>query len=74
MLIKIEREIRNIVEAVKAGMFAPAMKDELVSVEERNSPVTNSLFDQAASCAMMMSIAVSPSMAEMTAIAGAEAV
>jgi len=40
-----------------------------------SSPVTKSFFDQAASDAMMMtSIAVWPSMAEMTTIASAESV
>ena len=58
-------------------------KDEFREAQEKkkplppmpNSPVTKSLFDQAASWAMMMtSIGVSPSMAEMTAIASAESV
>ena len=31
----IEREIRNIVEAVKAGLFAPAMKEEMATLEAR---------------------------------------
>ena len=34
-LAKAERQIRNIVEAVKVGMFAPAMKDELAALEAR---------------------------------------
>lgn len=37
-----------------------------------NSPVTMSLFDQGISGAMMTSIAVSPSMAKMTATASVE--
>jgi hypothetical protein len=32
---KVERQIRNIVEAVKAGLFAATMKDELAALEER---------------------------------------
>ena len=31
-LAKVERQIRNIIEAVKAGMFAPAMKDEMAAL------------------------------------------
>jgi site-specific DNA recombinase len=34
-LARIERQIRNIVEAVKAGLFAPAMKAEVAALEER---------------------------------------
>jgi len=49
--------------------------DPIGWIARANSPVTKSLFDQAASWAMMMtSIGVSPSMAEMTAIASAESV
>jgi len=36
-LAKVERQIRNIVEAVKAGLFAPTMKDELAALEERKA-------------------------------------
>ena len=57
-----------------SGGLATAKRDD-VSAAAANSPVTKSLFDQAASWAMMMtSIGVSPSMAEMTAIASAESV
>ncbi|MGH6742668.1 MAG: recombinase zinc beta ribbon domain-containing protein, partial [Bradyrhizobium sp.] len=34
-LATVERQIRNIVEAVKVGLFAPSMKDELAALEER---------------------------------------
>jgi site-specific DNA recombinase len=34
-LRKVERQIGNIVEAVKAGLFATTMKDELAALEER---------------------------------------
>ena len=62
--------------------FRPRLSEEGIDKERNflfwircNSPVTKSLFDQAASWAMMMtSIGVSPSMAEMTAIASAESV
>jgi site-specific DNA recombinase len=36
-LARVERQIRNIVEAVKAGLFAPAMKDEMAALEERKA-------------------------------------
>ena len=34
-LAKVQREIANIIEAVKAGLFAPSMKDELTALETR---------------------------------------
>jgi hypothetical protein len=34
-LAEVERQIRNIVEAVKAGLFAPAMKDELAALAQQ---------------------------------------
>jgi hypothetical protein len=34
-LARVERQIRNVVEAVKAGLFAPTMKDEMAALEER---------------------------------------
>ena len=43
-----------------------------VTATRLNSPVTMSLFDQGISGAMMTSIAVSPSMAKMTATASVE--
>ena len=36
-LAKVEREIANIVEAVKAGLFALSMKNELTALEERKA-------------------------------------
>ena len=44
---KVERQIRNIVEAVKAGLFAPTMKDELAALEERKARLAESTRDQA---------------------------
>jgi hypothetical protein len=46
-LIKIERQIRNIAEAVKAGMLVPAMKDKLVAVEVRKARLVELTRDQA---------------------------
>jgi site-specific DNA recombinase len=43
---KVERQIRNIVEAVKAGLFAPSMKDELAALEERKARLAESTRDQ----------------------------
>ena len=45
-LSKVERQIRNIVEAVKAGLFAPTMKDELTTLEERKARLPKSTRDQ----------------------------
>ena len=45
-LAKVERQIRNIVEAVKAGLFAPAMRDELAALEERRARLVKSTRDQ----------------------------
>ena len=45
-LAKVEKQIRNIVEAVKAGLFAPAMKDELAALEERKAQLVASTRDQ----------------------------
>jgi site-specific DNA recombinase len=36
-LAKVEREIANIIAAVKAGLFAPSMKDELAALEARKT-------------------------------------
>jgi site-specific DNA recombinase len=46
-LTKIERQMRNIIEAVKAGMFAPAMKDELVALETRKAQLVELAHDRA---------------------------
>ena len=45
-LSKVERQIRNIVEAVKAGLFAPTMKDELRTLEERKARLLELTRDQ----------------------------
>ena len=45
-LARIQRQIRNIVEAVKAGMFAPAMKDEMAALEERRARLVELTRDQ----------------------------
>ena len=45
-LAKVEPQIRNIVEAVKAGMFAPAMKDEMAALEERRAQLGELTRDQ----------------------------
>jgi site-specific DNA recombinase len=44
-LTRVERQIRNIVEAVKAGLFAPAMKDEMAALEERRARLVESTRD-----------------------------
>ena len=44
-LARVERQIRNIVEAVKAGLFAPAMKDEMVALEEHKALLVESTRD-----------------------------
>jgi site-specific DNA recombinase len=36
-LKSVERQIRNVVEAVKAGFFAPAMKEEMAALEARQA-------------------------------------
>jgi hypothetical protein len=46
-LTRVERQIRNIVEAVKAGMFAPAMRDEMAALEERKARLVDLTRDQA---------------------------
>jgi DNA invertase Pin-like site-specific DNA recombinase len=46
-LSKVERQIRNIVEAVKAGLFAPTMKDELAALEERKARLLELTLEQA---------------------------
>ena len=45
-LARVERQIRNIVEAVKAGLFASAMKDEMAALEERRAQLVGSMRDQ----------------------------
>ena len=42
-LTRIEREIANIVEAVKQGLFAPAMKAELDALEARKADLVSTL-------------------------------
>ena len=44
-LAKVERQIANIIEAVKAGLFAPSMKDELTALEERKAVLTDETHD-----------------------------
>jgi site-specific DNA recombinase len=41
-LARVERQIRNIVEAVKAGLFSPAMKDEMAALEQRKARLVES--------------------------------
>jgi site-specific DNA recombinase len=45
-LARVERQIRNVVEAVKAGLFAPAMKDEMAALAERRRRLFESSRDQ----------------------------
>jgi site-specific DNA recombinase len=45
-LARAERQIRNIVEAVKAGLFAPAMKDEMAGLEDRKARLVELTRDQ----------------------------
>jgi site-specific DNA recombinase len=45
-LARVERQIRNIVEAVKAGLFAPAMKDESTALEGSKARLVESTRDQ----------------------------
>ena len=45
-LARVERQIRNIVEAVKAGLFAPTMKDEMAALEERRARLVELTRDQ----------------------------
>jgi site-specific DNA recombinase len=44
---RVERQIRNIIEAVKAGLFAPSMKDEMAALEERKARLIELTRDQA---------------------------
>ncbi len=44
-LTKIERQIRNIVDAVKAGLFAPSMKDEVLALEARKAALAEQTKD-----------------------------
>ncbi len=41
----VERQIRNIVEAVKAGFFAPSMKEEMATLEARQAELRERLAD-----------------------------
>jgi site-specific DNA recombinase len=45
-LRKVERQIGNIVEAVKAGLFMPSMKDEPAALEERKARLVDLTRDQ----------------------------
>jgi site-specific DNA recombinase len=45
-LAKVERQIRNIIEAVKAGLFAPSMKDEMSSLETRKATLVEQTKDE----------------------------
>ncbi len=42
-LTKVEQEIRSMVEAIKAGMFQPAMKAEMDTLEARKAELTRKL-------------------------------
>ncbi len=44
-LVKIEKQIRGIIEAIKAGMFHPSMKGEMGALEERKAELTKQLTD-----------------------------
>ena len=45
-LAKVDRQIRNIIEAVKAGLFVPTMKDEAAALESRKAQLTELTRDQ----------------------------
>lgn len=45
-LARVERQIRNIVEAVKASLFAPTIKDEMAALEERKARLVGSMRNQ----------------------------
>jgi DNA invertase Pin-like site-specific DNA recombinase len=44
-LVKIDRQIHNMVEAVKAGLFAPAMKDAMAALETRKAQLIETTRD-----------------------------
>ena len=46
-LAKVERQIRNIIEAVKAGLSAESMKDELAALEKRKAELVELTRDHA---------------------------
>jgi site-specific DNA recombinase len=46
-LAKVERQIRNIIEAVKDGLFMPSMKDEAAALEERKARLLGLTREQA---------------------------
>jgi phage host-nuclease inhibitor protein Gam len=52
-LRKIERQIGNIVEAVKADLFATTMKDELAALEERKVRLVDLTRDQVEEAPML---------------------
>ncbi len=44
-LVKVEKQIRGIIEAIKAGMFHPSMKGEMDALEARKAELTEQLAD-----------------------------
>ena len=44
-LLKVDRQIHNMVEAVKAGLFAPAMKDAMAALEARKAQLLETTRD-----------------------------
>ena len=40
---KVERQIRGVIDAIKAGMFQPSMKAEMDGLEERKAELTELL-------------------------------
>ena len=44
-LVKIEKQIRGIIEAIKKGMFHPSMKGEMDALEARKAELTDLLAD-----------------------------
>lgn len=43
--VKVEKQIRGIIEAIKAGMFHPSMKGEMDALEARKAELTERLAD-----------------------------
>jgi len=44
-LVKVEKQIGSIIEAIKAGMFHPSMKSEMDALEARKTELTEQLAD-----------------------------
>jgi hypothetical protein len=44
---RVERQIRNLIEAVRAGLFASSMKDETATLKERKARLIELTRDQA---------------------------